>query len=121
MTTKNEGIIQSGGTMNVGAMAVGRGAVAKQTQSAQPIQDLQAVRAEIDKLLELLKAQASTLPGGQDVVHSARTVKEELAKEKPNQLTIKSLLAGIADSVKSVASIATAVEAVRAAVIAFFG
>jgi uncharacterized protein YhaN len=118
---KNEGIIQHGGAMNVGNMAVGRGASATQYQNAASDAALEAVRVQMDKVIELLAAKSHEIPDHEEVVQSAQSLKQELGKDKPNKLTMKSLLAGIADSVTSVASVATAVEALRTAMSALFG
>jgi hypothetical protein len=52
-----------------------------------------------------------------EVQSSVQSVAQELAKEKPNKLTVTSLLGGIASAVKSVAGIAAAVEALKAVVL----
>jgi len=77
---------------------------------------MQQVLLRMEELLQLLATQGHLLPNSDEVLHSAQTVKEELSKEKPSKLTLKSVLHGIADSVKSVSTIATAVEALRVAV-----
>jgi hypothetical protein len=55
------------------------------------------------------------------VTEAALSVKEKLTKEKPNRLTLKSLLGGITDSVKSVSGVALAVEGLKAAVTVLLG
>lgn len=118
---KNEGVIQHGGSINAGNLAVGRGATATQYQSASSDAGLAAVQAQLDKVLELLATKSHEIPDHEDVVQSAQSLKQELDKDKPNKLTLKSLLSGIADSVKSVTTVATAVEALRTAITALFG
>jgi hypothetical protein len=50
------------------------------------------------------------------VLQSTQAAKDELSKEKPNKLTVRSILSGIAESVQSVSTIATAVEGLKTAV-----
>jgi hypothetical protein len=118
--SRNEGIVQSGGTMNIGNAAVGRNAVANQVQAADS-GGLEEVRKQLATLMEALQKHAHEIPNSAEVMQSAHTAQEELSKDKPNRLTLRSLLSGIAESVKSVTTVATAVEALKLAVTALFG
>jgi len=118
--TRNEGIVQSGGSIAATNIAVGRKATISQGQAIDP-DALQGVQRQLAKLLEALEKNGQEIGNREEVVQAAQTAKDELAKEKPSHLTLKSLLNGIADSVKSVSSIATAVEGIKLAVAALFG
>jgi Family of unknown function (DUF5955) len=118
--SRNDGIVQSGGSITATNLAVGTNATITQTNSGQS-DAMREVQKQIANLLQALEQYGHEIANRDDVMQSAQTVKQELAKEKPNHLTLKSLLSGIADSVKSVASIATAVEGVKVAVAALFG
>ncbi len=118
--TRNEGIVQSGGSMTATNIGVGRKATISQGQMIDP-DALQGVQRQLANLLDALEKQGQEIANRDEVMQSAQTAKDELAKERPNHLTLKSLLTGIADSVKSVSSIATAVEGIKLAVAALFG
>ena len=79
---------------------------------------MKEVQKQLELLLQSLAEHGNQIPNRAEVTEAAQSVKEELTKEKPNRLTLKSLLGGIADSVKSVSGIAIAVEGLKAAVIA---
>jgi len=115
---RNEGIIQKGGTMNVGAQAVGRGAQA--VNYAEKNAALEEVRARLDQVLKALEEHGNAIANREEIVQATQVVKEEVSKEQPNKLTIRGLLSGIAESVQSVTSIATAVEAAKVAISALF-
>jgi hypothetical protein len=82
-TGHNEGIRISGGRIEAGALAVGRGA---------------------------------QLSNAEELKESTQLIAEELIKDRPNKTTLTGVLAGITQSVKSVAGLATAAEALTHAV-----
>jgi hypothetical protein len=118
--SRNEGIVQSGGTINAGNLAIGRNAVANQTHNADS-GALEEVRNQLASLMDALQKHAQEIPNSAEVMQSAHTAQEELSKDKPSRLTLRSLLSGIAESVKSVTTVAAAVEALKVAVTALFG
>jgi hypothetical protein len=59
------------------------------------------------------------VPDGDAVVESTEAVSKELAKDKPNRLTVKGLLAAITGAVSGVTPLLTAAHALQAAVVAF--
>jgi hypothetical protein len=113
--TRNEGIVQSGGNMTATNLAVGRNAVVNQSQGGES-DALREVRAQLANVLQALERHGQEIANREEVIQSAQSVQQELSKDKPNHLTLKSLLSGIAESVTSVSTIATAVEGLKLAV-----
>lgn len=64
----------------------------------------------------MIHAHAAQLSNAQELKESTQLVAEELVKDRPNKTTVTGVLAGVAQSVKSVAGLATAVEALTRAV-----
>jgi hypothetical protein len=118
--SSNEGIVQSGGTMTATNIAVGRGASINQTEPADS-DALAEVRRQLDSILNELNRHESGIQNFDEVKESVQFMQEELAKETPNRLTLRSVLSGIADSVKSVSAIATTVEGLKMALSTLFG
>jgi hypothetical protein len=79
---------------------------------------LPEVLERLNKLGKALKLHTDSLENHDEIVDSANKVAEELHRDKPNKLTITAILNGIAEGVKSVTGIATAVEALKRAVAA---
>jgi hypothetical protein len=112
MERANEGLSQSGGSIQAGAMAVGRGATASNVSNTVcdalreggrgPIAD------RLDELLRALRDHAAELPDPDGIQGSADTVVHELARDEPNKITILGILSGIRDTVGSVSGIAAA-------------
>jgi hypothetical protein len=122
MSTHNEGVIISGHANVKGeVLAMGSGASAQKIVNrageALPSKDVQELRSRIDDLKAVVSAHQGSLENREDVESSVKSVADELEKEKPNKLTVTSLLTGIASAVKSVTGIATAAEALKAVVI----
>jgi translation initiation factor 2B subunit (eIF-2B alpha/beta/delta family) len=119
----NEGISVSGGTINAGALAVGRGARATNVVEAAS-RTLEArghaeLAERLEELIHALDAHASELSNAAELLQATQVVAEELVKERPNKTTVTGVLAGIAAGVKSVAGLAGAAEALAHAVAAF--
>jgi hypothetical protein len=70
-------------------------------------------------VLRAISAHADSLDNRDELLDSTETVAKELAKDKPNKLTITGVLSGMTEGAKTVASIATAVQALRSAVLLF--
>lgn len=121
MSENNEGVIISGHAEIKGeVLALGSGAKAQKivngSGEALPSKDIQEIRNKIEDLKRVLSAHSGPLENRQEVESSVKSVADELGKEKPNKLTVTSLLSGIATAVKSVTGIATAAEALKAVV-----
>lgn len=119
---RNEGIIQHGGSLRGDVIAVGRQARAVKilatADDALRQKGLQDIHDRLQEVVHALTQHADSLKNPDEIFDSAQAVAEELSKDKPNKLTINSVLEGIANGVKSVATVATAVEALRSAVMA---
>lgn len=120
---RNEGIYITGGSFQADQVTVGRNAQATKilnTANEQLEQKgLTEVRDRLDELLKAVTANAGSLNNPDEVLDSTEVVAKELAKDEPNKLTIVGVLNGIADSVRSVASVATAADALGKAVMLF--
>jgi hypothetical protein len=112
----NEGVQISGGRIDAGAFAVGRGARA--STGGSPLDDpgRQEIARRLAELLRQLDAAAPQLDDEAEVRGSTQVVVDELDKERPNKMTVTSVLAGIAGTVTSVAGLATAADALLDAV-----
>jgi hypothetical protein len=120
----NEGIWMSGGTIDAGALAVGRNAEATNVVGAAGRTLMERGQPEIaDRLADLVRllaAHAPQLDNADELQATTEVVATELAKEKPNRTTVTGLLGGLADGVRSVAGLTTAVEALARAAVAIF-
>ena len=113
----NEGIININGKITAKQIAVGPNARAIQNTNKASAQDpMQEIRARLDELMQALDDHANALENPEEVRDSTEAVAEELSKDKPNKLTITSVLNGIASSVQSVTAIAVAAEALKNAI-----
>jgi hypothetical protein len=121
---RNEGILMSGGRIDAGALAVGRNAQATNVVEAAGRTLRERGQPEIaDRLAELvrlLEAHAPQLDNADELQATTEVVAAELAKEKPNKITVTGLLRGLADGVRSVAGLTTAVQALAQAAVAIF-
>jgi len=121
--SRNEGIYQSGGSIQGDQIAVGKNARAtKISNVANEVLEqkgLQEIKDKLDELLKALNDHATSLAATPEILDSTEIVVKELAKDKPNKLTVIGVLSGIADGAKSVASIANAAEALKKAVTLF--
>lgn len=119
-TGHNEGIQMSGGRIEAGALAVGRGAQASNVVGAARRELEERGHAELghqlEEFLRQLDAHASRLSNADELKEATGLVAEELVKDRPNKTTVTGVLASIVESVKSVAGLATAAEALTQAV-----
>jgi hypothetical protein len=116
----NQGIQQSGGSITAGAMAVGPGARAYNAASELRGRGQEEVAQRLEELVRQLEAHADQVPDIEDLRGATGTVADELAKEKPNKTTVRGVLSGIADSVRSVTELATAADDLLETVLAVF-
>jgi hypothetical protein len=113
----NEGIININGKITAKQIAVGKNARAIQNTNKASAQDaMQQIQTRLDELMQALDDHSDALENPEEVRDSTKAVAEELSKDKPNKLTITSVLNGIASSVQSVTTIAVAVEALKNAI-----
>jgi hypothetical protein len=119
----NEGAYITGGSIKAEQVAMGRQAratkIVNAADDALEQKGLTEIRNKLDELLRAISAQADSLDNRDEVLDSTETVAKELAKDKPNKLTITAVLSGMAESAKTVAGVATAVQALRSAVLLF--
>jgi hypothetical protein len=120
---KNEGVIITGGTLSAGNLAVGRHAritaIGAPASAALRENGRDVVADALETFLRELAEHSREVPDGDAVVESTEAVSKELAKDKPNRLTVKGLLAAITGAVSGVTPLLTAAHALQAAVVAF--
>ncbi len=120
---RNEGVRMSGGTINAGAFAVGRGAQAANVVGAtsQILEERGQTQLaqRLEELLHELDTHASRLSNADELREATQVVASELVKDRPNKTAVTGVLAGITDGVKSVAALAAAADALTRAVQVF--
>src|SRR5437660_11093863 len=93
----NEGIININGKIKAEQMVAGKGARAIQNVNKASAQDpMREIQTRLDELMQALDEHAGALENPEEVRGSTKAVAEELSKDKPNKLTITSVLNGIA-------------------------
>ena len=112
----NQGIVQTGGSIHAQNLAVGVGARAYTVATELRTRGQDEVAERLEQLVQQLEAHGDQVPDIEDVRGATRTVADELAKERPNKTTVTGVLSGIADSVRSITGLATAANALLAAV-----
>ncbi|HMG76300.1 MAG TPA: hypothetical protein VK582_22695 [Pyrinomonadaceae bacterium] len=116
----NEGILQTGGTINADQIAVGQNARAirclSQAKETLERAGLKEIEDRLVHLVQVLEDHTSSLSNRDEIINSTETLARELAEVKPNKLTLISLLEGIAGRVNSVTVVATAIEALKSAI-----
>jgi hypothetical protein len=119
---RNEGVIVSGGTLNADVRAVGRRAQAIKnvTSSADTLAagGRDEVADRLRALIAAIEAHADELGEPDELARSTETVAHELESEKPNTLTVRAVLDGLARAAGPVTAVAQAATALQAAVAA---
>jgi hypothetical protein len=110
---KNYGVSITGGTVNAGSIAAGRGAVAVNGGGNTAL--VEEARGRVEVLVGVLRKYADELDGP-DSVDYAQLVQGELEKAEPSKPKLLRWLARIAAGAGSVAAITEAVDAVRSTV-----
>ena len=122
-STGNEGFIMTGGTINATNVAGGKGAkistYQRQADEALAEKGLDTVRQRLDELIALIEQHGASLSDSEQVMESTAVVAQELARDKPNKITIGGILTSLAETVASATAVATAVHALKGAVMAF--
>ena len=116
----NQGIQVTGGSFTAGAVAVGPHARAYNVADELRDRGQDDVARRLEELVRQLEAHADQVSDIDDLRGATRTVADELAKEKPNRTTVRAVLSGIADSVRSVTGLATAADDLLETVLAVF-
>jgi hypothetical protein len=115
MNGNNSGITISGGTVNAGAMAAGKGAVASNIAGASEAA-LADIRQSLDQLAQELRVRASELDDADQALAVVDLARNEAAKESPNQGTLLGLLKTLGSVVGGVATLGSSVASIMAAV-----
>jgi hypothetical protein len=115
MTEESGGIVISGGTVNIGALAQGAHAKASNRQviNAGPDEHL---RELIRDLLTVLREHGGELADAPAVQSASSEAAAELEQARPDRSRIRALLDRITAAAGPIADIAAAVAAVRSAI-----
>jgi len=79
------------------------------------------VKEKLDQVLRAISREQASLEQPDKIGQSARLVVQEAIQPEPNKITIHGVLDGLCSAVKSVAGVATAMEALKLAVIQLVG
>jgi hypothetical protein len=109
----NEGIVQSGGSIVAGNLAVGRGAVARGDVRA-PAQETDIAEA-LRALRDAVAQHGAGLADPSVVASTVDELQEEAEKEQPDRFRLRGLLELLSEAGQSVGGIAAAVTAVKVA------
>jgi hypothetical protein len=113
---------QTGGTMNIGAMAVGdhARAIVKNAAPALADEGRQELLTKLNAVLDAIDQHGHALPDKGSATQLVERIATEASQKHPDKLTLKSFLGALADEVKSVSAIVTTVTSLTGAVLAFF-
>jgi hypothetical protein len=118
----NQGIIITGGKVDVGAMAAGPNARAinnvHSATAALAERGQTDLAAKIEELLQVLREHEAELTDRDAAFTLTARVAEELEREQPDKPTVQSFLARLAASTTSATTVANAVTALSHAVTA---
>lgn len=117
---RNQGIIMSGGTLTATNVATGPGAQINQTLPGGP-GAADEVHKQLALFLKALEQHGNLIQNPDEVNEATESLKEEITREKPNRVTLKSLMAFVTDSVKSASGLALAFEGLKTAVTLLMG
>ncbi len=111
----NQGIIITGGAIKADQVAVGTGAVAQKTidtsQHADAAATIDDLRKQLSSLLDLIKQHRDILDASTE--GAVEVAMQEAEREKPNKVVMSSIMDGITNGVKSISSVASAVNAIK--------
>ncbi len=113
---KNQGISITGGTVQVGAMAVGKAASASNYVAAEPPGTVDELRVRMTELLVQMRAESGALVDPQRTLAMGEMAERELAQDQPDKRSLVEALRSVAAGVGSVASLAGAVVSLQQAV-----
>jgi hypothetical protein len=107
----NEGVIQYGGTIQGGQIAIGR--ESKASSIGNELTDSNALVVAFERLASKVEAHATELDNHDLVVAEIAKLREEITNKSPNKTALATILSKVAESVKNVATIAGAVETLQ--------
>jgi Family of unknown function (DUF5955) len=115
----NSGIIQHGGSISAGYMAVGHGATIRLGDvNSLERPDMGEIALRLRQLTEAVTEQRSSIENHPEVGQATSQLAAELRHKEPRWNRVLHSLAVIAQGAGSVASVASAVESLRTAVLA---
>ncbi|MBZ5681004.1 MAG: hypothetical protein LAO24_12945 [Acidobacteriia bacterium] len=107
----NRGIIQYGGSIQAGSLAVGDGASAySQAYKALADKGLDEIKGKLEELVQAVKAESGQLKDAGKVHKSTEELARELAKEKPEKPVVLRILEQIAGAAGNVSTVIAAVK-----------
>jgi hypothetical protein len=117
----NQGIIQYGGTISAGSLAVGTGARAySEAYKALADKGLDEIKTKLEQLVQAVQAESGRLNNPAQVNQSTTELARELTKEKPEKPVVMRILEQITSAAGDVAGVLTAAKGVMAAAALLF-
>jgi hypothetical protein len=117
----NQGIIQYGGTISAGSLAVGTGAQAySQAYKALADKGLDEIKAKLEELVQAVHAESGKLSNPGQVHQATGELARELTKEKPEKPAVLRILAQITSAAGGVSGVLTAVKGLMGAAALLF-
>jgi hypothetical protein len=118
MGYRDESIHIQGGTINAEALAIGAQARAEVVKTGETLrgQDHGEVADRLAVLERAVEAHKDRLPDPEQVLEAVAALAAALRDQRPNRVTVKGLLAGIADHVRAVGGLVDATRALAEAV-----
>jgi hypothetical protein len=124
MTGDAKIVVSGKGRISADVVAVGSNAKAEKTVhtvgSAPSAQDIQNLHEKLDALITLVKMHRERLPDREAAEQLTERLGTELERDKPDKLTLKSLLAAIAEEAKPVVEIVGAVASLKSLIFQLF-
>lgn len=125
MAEHNEGIIITGGSFTAEQVATGQNAQAIKTvyTIADELRNTnkEQVAVALEDLLKAIQAHSDSITDEPEVVQAVQQIAEEVKKEKPSKLTLKSLLDGIKQVVEPLTDVVQKVVTLRGAIALLLG
>jgi DNA repair exonuclease SbcCD ATPase subunit len=119
----NKGIIQSGGTINVNALALGDQASAHSHGSHATFSShehlLQDLATKLQALTQAISQHAESPQQREELDRHASEIREELGKQKPDKSRLTAILERIASVGKSIVPIVELAAKLKSIIVAF--
>lgn len=107
----NQGIIMTGGTVKDCDLAVGYNAHIMKSDNVSETNE--AVFSELRAELKALTEKMAQLQASSEQAAAAKLAQEELDKDTPNVVLVKTVLGSVADSIQSISGFASHVLSIK--------
>jgi hypothetical protein len=122
MSQRNDGIImKDDARIAASQVTVGPHASSSIVGSSHNGPGIAEVQEKLERVLGAISREQASLDKPDEISQSARLVVKEATAATPNRITIHSVLDGLCSAVKSATGVATAMEALKLAVLHLVG